>query len=278
MAPDSRITETDDPRLADYRDLTDVAHRVRHEEAERVFIVEGALAVAALTASAHVGATRSVLVDERRRDRLDPIVSALAAAGAVVLVAPPGVLRATVGFDLHRGMVAAVDRPPATDPGDLIARSRRLLVVEGVNDHENLGGLFRNAAAFGADGVLLDPTCADAWYRRCVRVSLGHVLRVPHARAETWPGPLAALPARSWRICALATGGPVELHDVAPADVGERIAVVVGAEGSGLARSTLDALADTARVRIAMADGVDSLNVATAAAVALAHLVPPEVR
>jgi tRNA G18 (ribose-2'-O)-methylase SpoU len=143
-----------------------------------------------------------------------------------------------------------------------------VLVVEGVNDHENLGSLFRNAAAFGVDAVLLDPRCADPLYRRSVRVSLGHVLRVPWTRIEPLERSVPDLRAGGVATLALTPAGEATVHDVASRRRGERVAWVVGAEGPGLDAATMAACDE--RVRIPTAEGVDSLNVATAAAVALA--------
>lgn len=273
MAGPIRIDDPADPRLEDYRTLTDPALRKRYEAERGVFIVESALAVTALAASPHAGATRSVLVGERKLARLAGVVEALAAAGAAVYTASAEVLEATAGFPLHRGVVAAVSRPEPLDPTALTTTARTVLAVEGVNDHENLGALFRSAAAFGVDAVLLDPTCADPWYRRCVRVSMGHVLQVPHARA-VWPDGLTALARDGWRVVALTPGTDALLHAAPVPAADERVAVVVGAEGPGLDAATL-AAPGVDPVRIAMAPGVDSLNVAMAATVALAHLRAP---
>lgn len=272
-----RIEDPEDPRLADYRSLTDPALRKRYEAERGVFIVESPLAVEALAASSHAPATRSVLVGEHRLDRMAPVAAALAAQGAAVYTAPAAVLEATAGFALHRGVVAAVDRPDPVAPAVLLADARTVLALEGINDHENLGVLFRNAAAFGVDAVLLDPTCADPWYRRCVRVSMGHVLGVPHTRATTWPDQLAGLAHDGWRVLALTPGADALVHRVPPPGAGQRMVVLVGAEGPGLAPATL-AAPGVEPVRIAMAPGVDSLNVATAAAVALSHLRAPHLR
>ncbi len=274
MADPIRIDAPDDPRLDDYRTLTDPALRTRYEADRGVFIVESALAVEALAASPHAPATRSVLVGERKLARMAGAVDVLAGHGATVLTASADVLEATAGFPLHRGVVAAVDRPAPLDAADLLVSARTLLAVEGVNDHENLGVLFRAAAAFGVDAAWLDPTCADPWYRRCVRVSMGHVLRVPHARATPWPGALAALAASGWRVLALTPQADLRLHEIAPPSAEEQIVVVVGAEGPGLAPATLTAPGIEA-VRIAMTAEVDSVNVATAASIALAHLRSP---
>lgn len=203
MAP-TRIEDPHDPRLEDYRVLTDPQARRRFEARSGVFIVESPLAVEALVASPHAPATRSLLVGERRLARMAPAIDALTAQDVAVYTAPAAVLEATAGFALHRGVVASVARPEPLDAEDLLDGAGTVLAVEGVNDHENLGALFRTAAAFGTDAVLLDPTCADPWYRRSVRVSMGHVLRVPHARPSRWPGILARAAAGGWSVLALA--------------------------------------------------------------------------
>jgi tRNA G18 (ribose-2'-O)-methylase SpoU len=158
------------------------------------------------------------------------------------------------------------DRPELPTVEALAQGARRLLVVEAVNDHENVGSLFRNAAAFGVDGVVLDPTAADPLYRRATRVSLGHVLRVPFARAEAWPQALEVLRTAGWTVAALTPAGDEPLAALA-AEGPPQVALLVGAEGPGLSPAAL-AAADR-RVRIPMAPGVDSVNVATAAALAL---------
>lgn len=273
MAP-TRIEDPTDPRLDDYRALTDPELRKRYEAERGVFIVESPLAVEALVGSPHAAATRSLLVGERRVERMAPAIAALSARGVAVYTASRPVLEATAGFALHRGVVASVARPDPLDADALLAGSQVALAVEGVNDHENLGALFRTAAAFGVDSVLLDPSCADVWYRRSVRVSMGHVLRIPHARPADWPGVLSSAAAEGRSVVALTPGAPTLLHTLAPAGATDRTLVVVGAEGPGL---TAEALATdgVTPVRIAMAPEVDSLNVATAAGVALAHLLSP---
>jgi tRNA G18 (ribose-2'-O)-methylase SpoU len=175
-----------------------------------------------------------------------------------------------VGFHLNRGVLASADRAPVPAVPELLARARRIAVLEGVNDHENLGALFRNAAALGVHGVLLAYGCADPLYRRSVRVSMGHVLRVPFASLPAWPEGLGAVRAAGFTLLAL-TPRPlsVPLAELDPAMV-PRTALMVGAEGPGLSDTAL-AAADL-RVRIPMEPGVDSLNVATAAAVAFHHL------
>ncbi len=245
------ITDPADPRLADYVDL-----RGGRPDGAGPVVVEGLLAVEQLAASALQ--VRSVLVTPAKRARLP------AGLDAEVLVAPPDVVKATVGFDLHRGVVASAERPAPRDPADLVRGATRVVVVERVNDLENLGALFRNARAFGCDAVLLDPETADPLGRRPVRVSLGHVLRVPFARLDPWPDALALVRNAGLELVALTPAG-------APLRLPERAALLVGAEGPGLTEQAL-AAADR-RVAIPMAEGVDSVNVATAAAIALhAHI------
>jgi tRNA G18 (ribose-2'-O)-methylase SpoU len=173
-----------------------------------------------------------------------------------------------VGFHVTRGVLASADRLPPRSVVTLLSETRRVAVLEGLNDFENLGALFRNAAAFGLDAVLLDPRCADPLYRRSVRVSMGHVLHVPFAVIDDWPGGLKSLRDRGFAMLAMTPRtAAVPLRTVvAP----RKWALLLGAEGPGLSDAAL-AAADML-VRIPMARGVDSLNVATAAAVAFAQL------
>lgn len=270
------LSDAADPRLADYVGLTDPALRVRVEAAGGFFVVEGILAIEQLLARLDRWDVRSVLLTPKALARLRPTITG-ARLAAPVLVAPPDVLRATVGFDLHRGAVASVRRPPSFEVADVVSAARRALLVEAVNDHENLGALFRAAAAFGVDAVLLDPTTADPLYRRAVRVSMGHVLGVPFARTAPWPGAIVELRSRGWTVVALTPAGDEDIATLAGArrngGGGRPVAVAVGAEGPGLSAPAL-AAADH-RARIPMAAGVDSLNVATAAAIALHRLFEP---
>jgi len=255
------VADPGDPRLLAFTGLTDTELRRRVEAEHGLFIVEGITAIERLLASPY--SVHSFLLTERALDRLG---DGPAATDAPIYVVGPDVLRAVVGFDLHRGAVAAALRPAPVDAATVLAGASLVLGVEGVNDHENLGGLFRNAAAFGVDAVLLDPTCADPLYRRSVRVSMGHVLAVPFARLAPWPDALGDLQEAGTTVVALTPDPDAEPIDrVGP--LPRPVLLVVGAEGPGLSAATL-AGADR-RVRIPMAAGVDSLNVATAAAVAL---------
>jgi tRNA G18 (ribose-2'-O)-methylase SpoU len=167
-------------------------------------------------------------------------------------------------------VLAVAERPNLPSVPALVATEHRVLVLEGINDHENLGSLFRNAAAFGVGAIVLDPTAADPLYRRATRVSLGHVLRVPFARASDWPGALDLLRDTGFAIVALTPEPTAEPLASLAADPPARVALVLGSEGAGLSAAALEAAGR--RVRIPMVDGVDSVNVATAAAIALSAL------
>lgn len=270
MAAPVPVDDPGDERVADYRHLTDAALRRLREEPgpggrHGIFVTEGALAIRRLLRSDY--RVRSVLVTPAQ---LGALADDLAGLDAPVYVAGRAVMAAVAGFDVHRGALASADRRPLPPPEALFARARRVAVLEEVNDHENLGGTFRNAAAFGLDAVLLCPRCADPLYRRSVRVSVGHVLGVPFARLDPWPGALGALRDAGFALVALTPDPTAEpLRRLDPASLG-RVALLLGAEGPGLSAAAL-ARADR-RVRIPMAPGVDSLNVAAASAVAFAHL------
>jgi tRNA G18 (ribose-2'-O)-methylase SpoU len=252
------VSDPDDPRLADFRNLTDADVR---PDRRGVVIAEGANVVQRLVDSPYP--IRAVLGVANRIAALRPV---LEVADVPVFQVDKWTLSAVAGFRVTRGVLASADRAPAPDLAGLIAGARRIAVLEGLNDFENLGALFRNAAGFGIDAVLLDPRCADPLYRRSVRVSMGHVLRVPFAVLPgAWPDSLAVL--ADCPTIALTPAGATALRDVDPP---ARWAVLLGAEGPGLSAAVLDRA--QLRVRIPMAPGVDSLNVATAAAVAFAHL------
>jgi tRNA G18 (ribose-2'-O)-methylase SpoU len=254
------VDDPDDPRLDDFRGL-----RLREDRHLDHFIVEGRAAVAELVDSAYEA--RAVLVLDRKAARLEPLVERL---GVPVYVAPEAVLRTTMGFNLHRGIVASAHRAPLPEPESLLRDATRVAVLERLNDHENLGSLFRNARAFGLDAVLLDPQTADPLYRRCVRVSMGHVLRVPFARFEAWPDGIDTLQGHGFTVVALTPSPDAVPIDEIASSPPQRIAIVLGAEGPGLTDEAL-AAADVC-VRIPISDAVDSLNVATAAAVAFHRL------
>lgn len=263
MPPVVDVTDPADPRLADYRSLTDVALRSRTEPAAGLFIAEGELVIRRALRAGY--RPRSAVLARRWLDALLPVL-AEAGAEAPVYVAEPDVLEQVTGFHVHRGALAAFARKPLPTPAELLAAARRVVVVENLNNPTNLGAVFRSAAALGMDAVLLDPRCCDPLYRRSVRVSMGEVFAVPHARLAGWPGSLAGVREAGFRLLALtpdADALPVDALAPAP---GDRLALLLGAEGPGLSAAAI-AEADEA-VRIPMAAGVDSLNVAAAAAVA----------
>jgi tRNA G18 (ribose-2'-O)-methylase SpoU len=258
------IDDAADPRLDDFRDLTVAGRRPDRPGGRGLVIAEGVVVVRRLLSSRYP--LRAVLGVPRR---LAELTGELPAGVPVYSVAAP-TMATVVGFHLNRGVLAVADRAPAAGPAELTAMAagaRLLAVLEGVNDHENLGALFRNAAAFGADGVALGPRCADPLYRRSVRVSMGHVLAVPFGELPgrpPWPAALDVL--RDAGLWIVALTPQLDAVPLPAADLhGRRVAVLLGAEGTGLSDAAM-AAADE-RVRIPMAAGVDSLNVATAAAV-----------
>ncbi|GAA4407442.1 TrmH family RNA methyltransferase [Tsukamurella soli] len=259
------IHDQADERLVDFRDLSDADRRP--DTGRGVVIAEGVPVVERMLASRF--RPHAVLGVAARLERLAPALDRLGADAPACYRVTADLMARVVGFHLNRGVLAAARRPPTPDAGELLDGARTVVVLEGVNDHENLGAIFRNAAGLGADAVLFGPRCSDPLYRRAVRVSMGHVLLVPFARlgvdGSGWPvDALDTLRARGFRTVALTPGGDTRLQHAAD---GERVAFLVGAEGPGLTAKTLDA-AD-ARAAIPMARGTDSLNVATAAALAL---------
>jgi len=255
-----RIDDPTDPRLGDYAALTDAALRKRYEHQRGVLIAEGPNPVRALVASSYP--LRSMLVAEERLFAMADVVDG---SEAPVYVVTRAVLEELVRFRLHQGVLACGERRPPAAPEDVVATARRLLVLEGLNDHENLGALFRTARGLGIDGVLLAPGCADPLYRRSVRVSMGHVLHLPFARVTTTSAGLELLHRHGFTTLGLTpdrTAPPLEQLSLGV----DRLAVLLGAEGPGL---TAGALAgSTLTARIVMAPGVDSLNVAAAGAIA----------
>lgn len=261
----TRITEADDARLNDYLNLTDVALRSRTEPAMGLFIAESAAVIRrALTTGYRL---RSVLMDDRWRAELGDLIAAADSQGAEVFLAGREVLESVTGFHVHRGALAAMHRPPLRSIAEVVEGARRIVILEDIVDHTNVGAIFRSVAALGADAVLVTPRCADPLYRRSVRVSMGAVFHVPWTRIDPWPGGLSQLRQAGLVIAALALRDDAVSLDALASAPPERLALVLGAEGDGLAPSTLDA-ADMC-VRIPMLAGIDSLNVAAASAVAL---------
>ncbi len=256
------ITTLDEPALADYARLTDVALRRVTEPEGGLYIAESITVIGRALRAGH--RPRSVLTSERWVPDLQAL---LGEHDVVVYVGAPGLLEELTGFHLHRGALASMHRPEPLDLATLLRDARRIVIVEDVMDHTNVGAIFRSVAGLGADAVLVTPRCADPLYRRSVRVSMGTVLQVPWTRLPEWDEAVPVLHDAGFTIAALALADDaVDLRSFA-ANAPERVAIVVGAEGDGLSRDALDA-ADVV-VTIPMGHGVDSLNVAAASAVAL---------
>ncbi len=257
------ITDPDDERLGDYRALTDLELRIKWEQPHGLFIAEGELVLRRALRAGY--RPRSYLVDAKRVDQLADL-----SEDAPVYAASPEVLAQATGFHVHRGVLASFHRLPLRSADEVLESARRVAILEDVNNHTNIGAVFRGAAALGIDAVLLSPTCADPLYRRSVRVSMGEVFAVPYARLEPWPQALEQVRAAGFTVLAL-TPDPaaLALQQLLPQQR-VRTALLLGAEGPGLSQHAL-AVSDIP-VKIPMRRGVDSLNVAAAAAVAFWEL------
>jgi tRNA G18 (ribose-2'-O)-methylase SpoU len=259
------VDDPDDPRLDDFRDLNSIDRRPDLPTGKGLVIAEGVLVVQRMLASRF--APHALLGTDRRLDELKDDLPGPQGLAAPFYRASADVMARVVGFHLNRGVLAAARRVPEPSVAQLVEGARTIAVLEGVNDHENLGSIFRNAAGLGVDAVVFGSGCADPLYRRAVRVSMGHALLVPYARSANWPADLVMLKDSGFRLLAMTPdAGAATLAEAMAAARDERIAVLVGAEGPGLTPATLR-ISDM-RVRIPMSRGTDSLNVATAAALA----------
>jgi tRNA G18 (ribose-2'-O)-methylase SpoU len=263
------ITRPDDERLADYVALTDVALRARLEPDRGLYIAESSTVLGRALAAGH--RPRSILLAPRWLPDVEAMLAGSplgrdAVAGVPVYVAERGVLEAITGFHVHRGALAAMHRPAPRTPADVLTGARRVAVLEDIVDHTNVGAVIRSCAALGVDAVLVTPRCADPLYRRSVRVSMGTVFQVPWTRIDPWPERLAELRAQGFVVAALALADDAVTLDEFVSALPERVAFVLGAEGDGLKPATVSSC--DVVVRIPMAGGVDSLNVAAASAVA----------
>ena len=259
-----RIECAADPRVAAYRGLRE-GDLMR---ARGLFVAEGRLIVRRVLEDARYR-VHSLLVNEAARQDLDALIAAR--RDVPVFVADAGTLAEIAGYDVHRGCLALVHRPAEIAPAALIASVPSLVVLEAVSNADNVGGVFRNAAAFGAGGVLLSPSCCDPLYRKAIRTSMGGTLRVPFARAAAWPDAIAQLAAAGFVTVALTPREPSDSLEVfAARPRAARIALIVGTEGAGLSAAAEQA-ADY-RVRIPIAAGIDSLNLAVATGIALYEL------
>jgi tRNA G18 (ribose-2'-O)-methylase SpoU len=260
-----------DPRLADYRALTDVSLRRRVEPEQGIFIAEGELVIRRALRAGYP--MRSALMTQRWVASMvdgGELTDLLADIDVPLYVGSEELLESVTGFHVHRGALAAMGRLEPLGVGELVQRSptrARIVVLEDVNSHTNLGAIFRCAAGLGMDAVLLSPSCTDPLYRRSVRVSMGEVFAIPYARFETWPAGLSELTDAGFQTLALTPDPNAEsIDEITNMRDVDRIALLFGAEGPGLSESVMGSA--TRSVRIPMTNGVDSLNVAAAAAVA----------
>lgn len=274
MPNPSRVRDPGDPSLDDYRGLRDLSERQRVREGGGYLVAEGANVVRRLLRSGL--RVRSVVLTEQRLDALADVVASAAERDIPVLILSPELLAEVAGFDVHRGVLAAADRP--ADPGlasvidDVVSHRGTIAVLQGLNDHENLGAIARSARALGIRALVLDSTCADPWYRRTVRVSMGEILSLTVTRVPDAESALASLRAAGVVVASLTprhttpAGASIELFRWQRPDAA--VALVLGAEGPGLPDSTF--VASDVCLRIPVDPDVDSLNVGHAAAIAFA--------
>ena len=272
-----RITGADDPRIAEYRDVAE-PELVR---SRGLFVAEGRFVVRRLIEDGRF-VVRSLLVSDAALRSLGPALDALPPTAPVYVCDAPDFLGIT-GHDIHRGCLALAERPAPKTLGDLVALDlspahldarlkpcATVVILEGVTNADNVGGVFRNAAAFGADAVLLSPSSCDPLYRKAIRTSMAATLRMPFARVEPWPDGLETLRASGFSIVALTPREPALTLDAFAAERPAKIALLLGTEGDGLSAAA-EGMADV-RVRIPIAPAVDSLNLAVASGIVLQRL------
>ncbi|MBA4806205.1 RNA methyltransferase [Brevundimonas sp.] len=255
------IIDPEDPRIAGFRDIRERDLTGR----EGLFVAEGEVVLRVLASSASLCRPRALLLAEKRAEALKDVIDALPEATPVYVVGQ-AVLDRVAGFPLHRGILALGEKPVAPSVGTIletVADDDVFLIASGIGNHDNMGGLFRNAAAFGARAVLLDQTCCDPFYRKAIRVSVGAVLRTPSARPEAAEALVEAMQAAGVEVLALTPSATQRLADYRR---GGPVAVMVGSEGPGLPRAVIDRCR---AVGVPMAGGFDSLNVAVTSALAL---------
>jgi tRNA G18 (ribose-2'-O)-methylase SpoU len=255
-----RIDAIDDERLSAFRSVPDPELLTRLG----LFVAEGRLVVRRLLAHSRLE-TRALLVTEPVLASIGDLVAGRPALN--VFVVTQDVMNGVAGFNFHRGCLAIGVRPPARHWREVADAARRIVVLERVGNADNVGAIFRNTSAFGAGGVLLQSDCADPLYRKSIRTSMAASLSIPFAAAEPWPAVLDELRGAGWMTVAMTPAADASVRAVAQGFAGSRIAIVLGHEGDGLTPEAIAAC--THRARIPMAPGFDSVNVATAAAIAL---------
>lgn len=264
MAELTHVDDLTDPRLRDYTDLRDVQLRQSVESERGIFLAEGEKVLRRALESGH--RPRSFLMAPRW---LPGLADLMDAHDVPCFVLQEKDIERITGFHVHRGALAAVERPVPRTPEEVLREARRVVVLEDLVDHTNVGAVFRSVAAFGFDAVLLSPRCADPLYRRAIKVSMGTVFRLPYARIDDWYGAPDLLRGHGFRTYAMTLADDSVDLDRLPRDV-DTLAVVLGSEGHGLSEHWQRE--SDVRVRIPMAEQIDSLNVAASAAVACWHL------
>ncbi|MFC6152505.1 TrmH family RNA methyltransferase [Nocardioides yefusunii] len=260
MATLIEITDAGDPRLGDYRDLRDVQLRKSLESEHGLFLAEGEKVVRRAVESGH--APRSFLMAPRWIEGLKDV---LHTTDAPCYVLSEELAEEVTGFHVHRGALASLHRIPTPPVAEVIQNARSVLVLEDVVDHTNVGAIFRSGAAMGFDAVLLSPRCADPLYRRSIKVAMGAVFTMPWARIEDWYDAMPHLSEAGFTTIALTLADDATPIEEAVAGV-DKVALVLGSEGPGISERWQRS-ADK-RAIIPMAEGIDSLNVAAASAVA----------
>jgi tRNA G18 (ribose-2'-O)-methylase SpoU len=263
------LSDPGDPRLADYFRLRDVSLRKRLEVEHGLFIAEGEKVIRRAVGAGFP--VRSFLMSHRW---VEPLADLLSTVDAPVYVADEPTVEALAGFPVHRGALASLERVPVPPVAETIATARRILVLEDLVDHGNVGAIFRCAAALGIEVVVLSPRCADPLYRRAIKVSMGAVFAIPYTRMTNWHDDLAVLRNSGFKLLALTPDPSATPIDTAP--LGDRVALMLGSEGDGLSSRWLRQADEPVRIPMspdAMANGVDSLNVVAAAAIACHSLM-----
>lgn len=257
------ISDASAPELSDYQNLTDVALRRTRESENGLYIAESAKVIERALRAGH--RPRSVFVQAQWLEQAQSLVEDF--PECPIYLVSGEIAQSVSGFDIHRGAMAAMHRPELPQVLTLLKDARRVVILEDIVDHTNVGAIFRAAAGFGVDAVLITPRCADPLYRRSVRVSMGTVFQVPWTRLPEWSVASALLEEAEFHVGALALSPSAQsLRDFAAVQR-DKIALVMGSEGDGLSTQALNAAHSV--VTIPMMNGVDSLNVASACAVAL---------
>ena len=260
MAQIIEVSDARDPRLRDYVDLRDVHMRKLLETERGIFLAEGEKVVRRAIESGNV--PRSFLMSPRW---LEPLRDLLESTDAECFVLSDDAIESLTGFHVHRGALASLDRPDLPSPETVLAGAKRIVVLEDLMDHTNVGSAFRAVAALGFDAVLLSPRCADPLYRRAIKVSMGSVFWLPYARIDDWYAAPDLLKQSGFTTLAMTlSSDSIDLRDVPRG--ADKIALIVGSEGHGL--SDRWTTGSDYRVKIPMAPEIDSLNVASSVAVA----------